>query len=82
MSAALRPEHQGGETPGCGFGTVSVMGTDTGNDRVARVDVDGMSVAYRERVDGPPLVLLHGWPLDSREWQRQLHGLSDEFRVV
>jgi pimeloyl-ACP methyl ester carboxylesterase len=49
---------------------------------VARVDVDGLSVAYRERGTGPPLVLLHGWPLDSREWHRQLDDLSDEFRVV
>ncbi len=27
-------------------------------------------------------MLLHGWPLDSREWRRQLADLSDEFRVV
>jgi pimeloyl-ACP methyl ester carboxylesterase len=53
-----------------------------GTSRVARVDVDGLSVAYRERGEGPPLVLVHGWPLDSREWRRQLAGLSDEFRVV
>ena len=49
---------------------------------MARVDVDGLSVAYRERGKGPPLVLLHGWPLDSREWRHQLADLSDEFRVV
>lgn len=58
------------------------MGMNTGRDRVARVEIDGMSVAYRERGEGPPLVLLHGWPLDSREWERQLDGLSDDFRVV
>lgn len=27
-------------------------------------------------------MLLHGWPLDSRQWRRQLDGLSDDFRVV
>jgi pimeloyl-ACP methyl ester carboxylesterase len=27
-------------------------------------------------------VLLHGGPLDSREWRRQLDGLSDDFTVV
>ncbi len=46
------------------------------------VEVGGHRIAYRERGAGPPLVLLHGWPLDSREWWRQLEGLSDDFRVV
>ncbi len=32
--------------------------------------------------EGPPLVLLHGWPLDSREWRRQIDDLSDQFTVV
>ncbi len=49
---------------------------------VSWVDVDGLTVAYREQGEGPPLLLLHGWPLDSREWHRQIAGLSDEFRVV
>lgn len=44
--------------------------------------MDGLSIAYREQGDGPPLVLLHGWPLDSREWWRQLRDLSTDFRVV
>ncbi|HKY47193.1 MAG TPA: alpha/beta hydrolase [Acidimicrobiia bacterium] len=46
------------------------------------VTVGGQRIAYREKGEGPSLVLLHGWPLDSREWWRQLDGLSDEFRVV
>lgn len=46
------------------------------------VEVARHRVAYREKGQGPSLVLLHGWPLDSREWRRQLEGLSDEFRVV
>ncbi len=33
-------------------------------------------------VNGLPLVLLHGGPLDSREWRQQLDGLSDEFTVI
>ncbi len=47
-----------------------------------RVDVDGLGVAYEQRGDGPPLVLLHGGMADHREWQGQLEGLSDEFTVV
>lgn len=46
------------------------------------IEVGGLRVAFERRGAGPPLVLLHGWPLDSREWCRQLDGLSDEFTVV
>lgn len=46
------------------------------------VEVAGHRIAYREKGEGPSLVLLHGWPVDSREFWRQLDGLSDEFRVV
>lgn len=49
---------------------------------VDQLDVGGHRIAYRERGTGSALVLLHGWPLDSREFSRQLDGLSDEFRVV
>ena len=46
------------------------------------VMVGDQRIAFRERGEGPPLVFLHGWPLDSRESWRQLEALSDEFRVV
>jgi pimeloyl-ACP methyl ester carboxylesterase len=46
------------------------------------IEVGGLRVAFERRGAGPPLVLLHGWPVDSREWRRQLDGLSDEFTVV
>lgn len=51
-------------------------------DGVARIELDDLSIAFRQRGQGAPLVLLHGWPLDGREFRRQLEGLSDEFRVV
>jgi pimeloyl-ACP methyl ester carboxylesterase len=47
-----------------------------------QLTVGSQRIAYREAGTGPPLVLLHGWPLDSREFSRQLNGLADEFRVV
>lgn len=31
---------------------------------------------------GPALILLHGFPLDHRQWQEQLTGLSEYFRVI
>src|SRR5919198_4538341 len=46
------------------------------------IEVRGHRIAYRRKGEGPALVLLHGWPVDSREWRRQLDGLSDEFTVV
>jgi pimeloyl-ACP methyl ester carboxylesterase len=49
---------------------------------VDRVDVGGITVAYRRVGRGPTLVLLHGAYEDSRIWSRQLDGLSDEFTVV
>ena len=47
-----------------------------------QIEVEGVRIAYRRAGTGPPLVLLHGGPLDSREWRRQLDGLSDDFTVV
>jgi len=46
------------------------------------VEVKGLRIAYRRAGEGPPLVLLHGGPLDGREWRHQLDGLSDEQTVV
>jgi pimeloyl-ACP methyl ester carboxylesterase len=46
------------------------------------VEIGGHRIAYERKGEGPPLVLLHGWPLDGREWRRQIDGLSDEFTVV
>ena len=46
------------------------------------VDVDGQTIAFERRGQGPPLVLLHGAASDSRDWRRELDGLSDEFTVV
>jgi pimeloyl-ACP methyl ester carboxylesterase len=47
-----------------------------------RLEVAGISISYRTAGHGPPLVLLHGGPSDSRQWRRQLQGLSDEFTLV
>src|SRR3954467_4242433 len=38
---------------------------------------------YEDHGAGPPVVLLHGWPVDSRSWEPQLHPLLQAgYRVV
>lgn len=44
--------------------------------------VDGRSIYYDQRGDGPDVVLLHGIGGNTRLWRAQLEGLSDEFRVT
>lgn len=46
------------------------------------VETAGVRVGFERAGQGPPLVLLHGLPGDSRMWRRQLDELSDEFTVV
>lgn len=47
-----------------------------------QLEVEGLRIAYERAGEGPPIVLLHGFVGDSREWRRQIDGLSDEFTVV
>jgi pimeloyl-ACP methyl ester carboxylesterase len=46
------------------------------------VEVQGSTIAFERRGQGPPLVLVHGAVSDSRDWRPQLEGLSDGFTVV
>ena len=46
------------------------------------IEVGGLDIAFERRGEGPPLVLLHGFVGDSREWRRQIDDLSDEFTIV
>ncbi|MGH6655787.1 MAG: alpha/beta fold hydrolase [Actinocrinis sp.] len=54
--------------------------TETGTDRM--IEVDGVRLYVRDEGSGAPLVLLHGFPFDSRIWDRVSGLLSDEFRVI
>lgn len=49
---------------------------------MAKITVNGTSLFYHDQGQGLPLVLLHGYPLDSRLWQHQLSDLSGGFRVI
>lgn len=47
-----------------------------------RVNINGLSVAYQLTGQGPALVLLHGFTVDSRMWKPQLDSLSKNFTVI
>jgi len=49
---------------------------------MATIRVGELDIAYQRRGAGPPIVLLHGFVGDSREWRSQIDDLSDEFTVV
>ncbi len=47
-----------------------------------RVDVGEVRLAIADRGSGPPLLFLHGFPLDGSMWNAQLEAFSDRFRVI
>lgn len=51
-------------------------------DGMDQLELEGLRIAYERAGGGPPLILLHGFVGDSREWRHQIDGLSDEFTVV
>jgi pimeloyl-ACP methyl ester carboxylesterase len=44
--------------------------------------VHNVNFHYHERGRGTPLVLVHGFPFDSRMWEAQLDALCDRNRVI
>ena len=50
---------------------------------VGRENSTPIELSYEDHGSGPVVVLLHGWPVDSRSWEPQLHPLLQAgFRVV
>jgi 3-oxoadipate enol-lactonase len=47
-----------------------------------KIYVNGIQLAYDRRGDGPPLVLLHGFPLDHHLWGQVMPLLVDTFDVI
>ncbi|MTD17161.1 alpha/beta fold hydrolase [Nakamurella sp. YIM 132087] len=47
-----------------------------------RITVDGAELAVRDHGEGPPLVLLHGWPHTSALWDLMRPALERSFRVI
>ena len=50
---------------------------------MGRVDVDGVGIEYDVTGDGPPVVLLHGFPDSGRLWRHQVPALAAAgFQVI
>ena len=47
------------------------------------VTVNGTKIAYSDTGgDGPPVVFLHAFPLNSGQWDAQVEALSDRYRII
>jgi pimeloyl-ACP methyl ester carboxylesterase len=42
-----------------------------------RIDVNGTGIEVEDRGDGPPVLLVHGWPDTHAMWDRQAQALND-----
>jgi non-heme chloroperoxidase len=50
---------------------------------VGKENSTAIELYYEDHGSGPTVVLLHGWPVDSRSWEPQLHSLlSAGYRVI
>ena len=50
---------------------------------VGRENSSPIELYYEDHGSGAPVVLIHGWPFDSRSWEPQLHTLlATGFRVI
>src|SRR5262245_42983010 len=47
-----------------------------------RVEVDGVTISFHDVGSGPPVLLLHGFPLTSESARPQLEALGKKFRVI
>lgn len=47
-----------------------------------KVEVGDLTLAYRELGDGPPVLLLHGWPTSSYLWRDVMPALAEGNRVI
>jgi pimeloyl-ACP methyl ester carboxylesterase len=47
-----------------------------------RLEVDGLTIAYREMGSGPAVLLLHGWPTSSFLWREVMLPIAEHNRVL
>lgn len=46
------------------------------------IDANGIRIHYLTAGNGPPVVLLHGFPESSYAWRHQIPALANHFRVI
>jgi pimeloyl-ACP methyl ester carboxylesterase len=49
---------------------------------VDKLQVDGITLAYREQGSGPAVLLLHGWPTSSYLWRDVMPPIAERNRVI
>ena len=54
----------------------------TSQQRLRRPDGSELQIEFYGPEDGTPIVLTHGWGLDSREWNYLKRDFSDRFRLI
>ncbi len=47
-----------------------------------RINLEDITLNVIERGSGPPLLLVHGFPLDHQMWRGQIDELAEDFRVI
>jgi pimeloyl-ACP methyl ester carboxylesterase len=47
-----------------------------------QLEIDDLTVAYRELGDGPPVLLVHGWPTSSHLWRNIMPSIARHNRVI
>lgn len=54
----------------------------TTTTQLETVDAGGLDLAFRELGEGPPVLLLHGWPTSSFLWRDVMPPIARENRVI
>jgi len=50
--------------------------------RTVKITIDGLSIYYEIHGSGDPVLLVHGFPLSGRLWDRITAALSPDYRVI
>lgn len=60
---------------------------DQNQDRIQAADsnyvtIDDTRIFYREAGEGTPLILIHGWPLSSELFAKNISALAEQYHVI
>lgn len=59
-----------------------IDGAEHRHVQIETADAGALGVHYAEAGDGPPLLLLHGWPQHFWCWRRVVPQLAQDFRLI